>query len=403
MTSVRLLIGVSIVLLIGSAAAVPAAGSTQSDQVTLTVTVVDQNGATVGGVPISVTWADGDGGPVNATTASNGQALVDVPRGANVSIAVDDDDWIRNRPLRVEDASEQSVEVDVSPTASATITITDSNGQAVPNTRVLLFRGGNFITDQRTASDGSVTTPDVEEGDYDIFVRKSGYYYNRTDVTLDGATTVNRSIREGSVGVTFSVTDTHFDPAEPVQGATVDIPSIGTVQTLSNGEATINLPVNSEHDIDVRKAEYRTTEQSISVGESQKTIGVNVSRTPRLVVDAPNRTIIGESISLEVTDEYDEPVAGANVTRDGEAVGMTDDTGEIDVTVDTAGQVNYTIEARDNSTTVSIEVFDPEATDAPGGETDEDPSFGSGPGFTPVTVVAALALLSVFALRRRRR
>ena len=387
-------------LLLGSVAAVPAAVSAQGDQVTLTVTVVDQNGATVGGVPISVTWADGDGGPVNATTASNGQALVDVPRGANVSIAVDDDDWVRNRPATVDGAREQSVDVAVSPAASATVTITDTDGEPVPDTRVLLFRDGNFITDQRTGTDGTVTTPDVEEGDYDLFVRKSGYYYNRSAVTLDGETTVNRTIEAGTVGVTFAVTDDHFSPARPIEGVTVDIPSIGSVQTLSNGEATINLPVNSRHDIDVTKDEYQLTEQQISVGESRKTVAVNVSRTPELNVDAPNRTIIGESVSLEVTDEYDEPVAGANVTRDGESVGTTDETGEIDVTVDSAGQVNYTVEARGNSTTVAIEVFDPEATDAPGTD-DGEPSFGSGPGFTPMSVVAAVALLSLLAYRRR--
>lgn len=401
MTSGRLSIGVCIVLLVGSVAAVPAAVSAQGDQVTLTVTVEDQNGATVGGVPISVTWDDGDGGPVNATTASNGQALVDVPRGANVSIAVDDEDWVRNTPVTVEDAQEESVDVAVSPAASATVTITDTDGDPVQNTRVLLFRGGEFITDQRTGADGTVTTPAVEEGDYDLFVRKSGYYYNRSGVTLDGETAVNRTIEEGAVSVTFSVTDDHFDPAQSVQGVTVEIPSIGSVQTLSNGQATLSLPVNSDHDIDVRKDEYQLTEQRISVGESQKTVAVTVSRTPQLNVDAPNRTVLGESVSIEVTDEYGEPVADANVTRDGELVGTTDDTGEVDVTVDSAGQVNYTVAARGNSTTVSIEVFDPSATDEPATEDDDVPSFGSGPGFTPATVVAALALLSFLAYRRR--
>jgi hypothetical protein len=220
-------------------------------------------------------------------------------------------------------------------------------------------------------------------------------------MALGSETNQDQTIEEDSVSVTFSVTDDHFDPARPVQDATVDIPSIGSVQTRSNGEATLNLPVNSRHDIDVRKDEYQLTEQRISVGESQKTVAVNVSRTPELNVDAPNRTVIGESVSIEVTDEYDEPVAGANVTRDGELVGTTDETGEIDVTVDSAGQVNYTVDARDNSTTVSIEVFDPDATDEPETENDDAPSFGSGPGFTPVTVVAALALLSLLAYRRR--
>jgi hypothetical protein len=390
--------------LVGAVGVVPGAAAAQQEQVTLSVTVLDQSGDPVGGVPLSATWDDGSGGPVNETTRSNGQALIDVPSGADVSIEVNDEEYVRNSPYTVEDASGQDINVSVSQSATATITVNNTAGESVENARVLLYRGGEFVTDQRTNAQGVVTTPDVEEGDYDLYIRKSGYYYNQTDVTVTGESELSRTIEEGSVTVTFNVTDDHFQPPQGIQNASIEIPAIGTVQTLSNGQATVSIPVNSQHDIDVTKSEYDTTEQTINIRESPTTVNVSINRTPELNIAAVNETVIDQSVELEVTDEYGEPVANATVTQDGESVGTTDADGELSVRPQSAGVVNYTVDNAGTTATIAIEVFDPDATDAPGMTTTADAtetSSGSGPGFTPATVVAALALLSLLAYRRR--
>ena len=407
MVSARLSIGLCIVMIVGTLAAVPAV-TAQEDEVTLTVTIVDQNGDTVGGVPISATWNDGNGGPVNETTAANGRAFVDVPSGANVDITVDDDEYIRNFPYEVESASTQDINVSVSQSATATVSVTNANGNPVEDARVFLRRSGEFVTNQRTDADGTVTTPAVEAGNYTLDIRRSGYYYNQTDVTVTGEMSVNRTIEEGFVTLRFNVTDDRFQPPQTVESAAVEISPIGTtLRTLSAGQASTEVAVNTQYDIDVTKDGYATTERSVTVGESETTVNVSINREPALTIDAPNQTVIGQSINLEVTDEYDEPVANATITRAGETVGTTDEQGELDVTVREAGVQNYTVTGDGTSATISVEVFDPDATATPGQTTatatatETATSGGSGPGFTAVSVVAAVALLSLVALRRR--
>jgi len=409
MDSVRLSIGLCIVLVVGGVAAVPAAVTAQSGQVTLTVTVVDQNGDTVGGIPVSATWNGDESGPVNETTAANGRAFIDVPRGSNVTIYVNDDEYIRNFPYTdVTDATARDVNVSVSRSATGTVSVTNTAGNPVENARVLLFRGGQFVTDQRTDADGTVTTPAVEEGDYDLFIRKSGYVYNRTDVTITGEATVDRTIEEGFVTLRFNVTDDYYRPAQTIQDASVAIEPVGTtLRTLSAGQASTEVPVNTQYTVNVTKEGYATTERTIDVGEFDTTVNVSINREPELNINAPNRTVIDQSIMLEVTDEYGDPVPNATVMQGGEPVGTTDADGEVDVTVREAGVVNYTVSGDGTSAPISVEVFDPDATDTPGQmtaaqtATETGTSSGFGPGFTPVAAVVALAALSLIAVRRR--
>jgi len=409
MGSTRLAVILCITMLVGMAGVVPAAVSAQQDQVTITATVVDQGGDSVGGgVDVMATW---DGGSVNGTTASNGQVLLDVPRGANVSIQITDDRYVRNIPYEIADASTQSVEIPVADSATAEITVRNANNETVEDARVLLFDlGGNqFVTDQRTGADGTVTTAAVESGSYRLDILKSGYYTSRTRVTLSGQTELNRTIEQGEALLTVSVVDDNFDPAEPLD-ASVEIPEVATLQTGDDGDATTTVAVNTRYDITVTRDGYETVEERIRVNEDDTSATVSISRTDEIAVDAPNQSVINQPVTLEATDEYGAPVTDATVTQDGEEVGTTDDTGEIRVTPQLAGTVNYTIDDGDTQTTVSIEVFDPDATPTeatasptPTADTGTPAgtSGGSGPGFTPVTVVAALALLSLVAYRRR--
>lgn len=409
MASVRLSVGLCIVLVVGALAAVPTAVTAQEDQVTLTVTVVDQNGDTLGGVPISATWNDGADGPVNETTAANGRAFVDVPEGANVSISIEDDEYIRNSPYEVEDASTQEINVTVSQSATATINVNNTEGNPVEDARVFLRRSGDFVTNQRTDADGTVTTPAVEEGNYTVDIRRSGYFYNQTAATITGDATVNRTIESGTVSMTVNVTDDHFQPPQAIEGASVELPSIGTtLQTLSNGQRTTNVPVNTQYDVEVSADGYATAEQSVQIDEQDTTVNLSIQRTAELNVDAPTQAVVGQSVELRVTDEYNETVPNATVTQGGEQVGTTDADGEVDVTVPSAGPVNFTVDDGTAQTTYTVEGFDPDATDIPENLTTETPtasatatSGGSGPGFTAVSVAAAVALLSLVALRRR--
>jgi len=410
MGSTRVSIGLCIVMLFGVVAALPAAATAQQDQVTVTATIVDQDGRSVGGgVDVTATW---DGGSVEGTTASNGQVLLDVPRGENVSIQIDDDRYIRNIPYTLEDASTESIDVPVAESGTATITVRNAANETVENARVLLYSGGQFVTDQRTGADGTVTTPAIERGNYRLDIYKDGYYDNRTRVTVQRRTEINRTIEQGEVLLTVSVRDDYFQPPEALD-ASVEIPGVGTLETGSDGDTTTTVSVNTRYDITVTSDGYDRTQRTVGVGETDTTANVSLNRTDEINLTAQNQVVLGQRVPITATDEYGDPVTGATVTQDGQDIGTTDDSGVIRVSPDSAGTVNYTVDDGDTTETVTIEVFDPDegtpsatATGEPTATANDtgtptDTSDGSGPGFAPVTVVAALALLALVAYRRR--
>jgi len=414
--------GVAVLLVASTALA--GVGAAQST-VTLTVTVVDQDGEPLSDIGISATWGDG-GGPVNETTRANGQALVDVPEGADVTIRVDDDTYVRNDPFQVRDASTRSVEVPVSRAATATVTVRDAGGNPVPDARVRLFRNGNFPVDLRTGTDGTVTTPPVEEGEYEVIVTKDGYFRNATAETVTGTDSTTTVIRQGSALVSFSVADDHFADPRPLRNASIAVAeaggsggTIGTVQTLSDGEATLTLPVNTRYVVTVTKPGYDTERQFLSLQESDRSASYAIQRTPELRLSAANqRIVVNETVQLTVTDEYGEPVANATVTRDGTTVGQTDGDGALSTQVPQAGTVGFTATEGNLSATatvegVAVDESTPTATatatptptaTATATPTDDRPQLPidvSGPGFTGSAAVIALLAAALLALRRR--
>ncbi|MDS0220152.1 Ig-like domain-containing protein [Haloarcula sp. S1AR25-5A] len=400
------------VLLVG--AGVLAGTVAAQSQVTLTVTVVDQDGDPLSGIDITATWDDGAGGPANETTRANGQALVDVPGGANVSLQIDDDEYVRNVPYVVEDAESEPIEVAVSESATATVNAVNTNGEPATDARVRLYRDGNYVVDRNTGDDGAITTQRIEEGEYSVIVTKPGFYRNLSTVAVSDETTATVEIREGSVLLEATVADDHFDEPRPIRDATVRVESDdrsgGTVPTLADGTASVSVPVNDRYDVIVTKEGYETVEQQVRIRESAKSINVTIQRTPEIVLTPDNRQVIVDAnVRLTVVDEYDNPVANATVTRNGTEVGQTDADGEITATVPTAGNVTFAASSGDLTTTTNVTVFRPGEETTTGGAattpeqtaTATETTDGSGPGFTVALTMAALLAVAVLARRRR--
>lgn len=405
-------LAVGILTLLVGAGVVAGTAAAQS-QVTLTVTVVDQDGDPLSGIDISATWDDGAGGPVNETTRANGQVLMDVPEGANVTLQIDDDEYVRNVPYVVEDAETESIEVAVSESATATVNAVNADGQPAENARIRLYKDGNYAVDRNAGSDGTITTQPIEEGEYSVIVTKPGFYRNLTTVSITGETTTSVQISEGSTLLQAEVVDNHFDDPRPIRDATIRVESNsgfdGTVPTLSDGTASVSVPVNDRYDVTVTKDGYETVERRVSVAEDQKSIDVDIRRTPEITLSPDNRqVVVGATARLTLTDEYDEPVANATVTRNGTEVGQTDADGEITATVPTAGNVTFTATSGDLTTTTNITAFEPgeEPTDETvttpeQTQTETETTDGSGPGFTVALTLAALLVVTALAHRRR--
>ncbi|MFB6309197.1 MAG: carboxypeptidase regulatory-like domain-containing protein [Haloarculaceae archaeon] len=402
------LVALFFVVLVGASPTVVAA-----QDVTLTVTVVDADGDPVSDVDISVTWAGG--GPVNETTRANGQALVDVPEGVDAEITIHDDEYVRNTPYVVENATTREVDVPVARSGTATVEVVDSEGP-VENAIVRMFKSGTFVVNSRTDADGQITTRPIEHGDYSTTVIKQGYLRNRTTVTVGNDTTKRIEIERGSVLVTFDVSDDHFSPARPVENATVTVGTYGSVTTLENGEATIRVPVNREYEVSVTKDGYDTATRTLDVDESATAMNVTIQRTPTTNITAVNdRVVVGETTVVTVTDEYDDPIPNATVSLDGERVGETDSEGELAVPIDSAGEHTLSASASGNTDETTVEGVEPGAettatvTGSPTGtpsatqpRTTGGGTGALGPGFTPLAaLVAVLAVALGVALRRR--
>ncbi|RLM96745.1 carboxypeptidase regulatory-like domain-containing protein [Haloarcula sp. Atlit-7R] len=381
-------------------------------QVTLTVTVVDGDGDPLSGIDISATWDDGAGGPSNETTRANGQALIDVPEGADVMLQIDDGEYVRNVPYVVEDAEAESVEVVVSEAATATVSAVTADGQPAETARIRLYRDGNYVVDRNAGSDGTITTQPVEEGEYSVIVTKPGFYRNLTTVSVSGETTATVRISEGSVLLQAEVVDDHFNDSRPIRDATVQVESDngfdGTVPTLSDGTASVSVPVNDRYALTVTKEGYETVERRVRVAEDETSVDVEIRRTPEITLTPDNRQVIVDAnVRFTVTDEYDDPVANVTVSRNGTEVGETDADSEVTATVPTAGNVTFTATAGDLTTTTNVTAFRPGEEATTGGaattpaRTATETTDGSGPGFTVAVTIAALVAVAVLARRRR--
>ncbi|WP_435196049.1 carboxypeptidase-like regulatory domain-containing protein [Natronomonas sp. EA1] len=388
----------------------------QESPVTLTVSVVDQQGSAVGNAEITASWSDGE---TTATTASNGKAFVDVPEGADVTLTIRHPSYTRNKPVIVQNAQTESVTVRVAEKGSVTMRLTDTDG-AVANANVVLARDGVGIATGTTDSSGTFETGVIEQGAYTVRFEKPGYYTNRTTVDVTGDIIRRYEMRRGSVTVQFRIVDDHFTPAQPVSDARVEVSDVGSQRTTS-GTVTFTVPVNTEHQVTATKDGYTTATTSLSVGESDFQRTLTIQREASLTVSPANqRVVVGETVLVTVTNAYGEPVTGATVLVNGNERASTNSQGEARVTIQQAGDRTIVAEANGvqsaGVTVTGIEVQEdtptpepePTPTATPTAEpestpTDTEPEEGPAvplPGFGPL--VAIIALLAVALLLGRR-
>lgn len=327
-------------LLLLSPVAGMGAATTAQDTVTLTVSVETAAGESVANADLTATWEDGS---TEATTASNGKAFVDVPAGANVTIEVAHEEYVRNDPYVVENATEQAVTIEVAEKGTLSVVATENN-ESLASAEVVVRKGGDVVVRGSTNDEGVFDSGVIEQGEYDVTVVKPGYYRERRTVTVDDDVTESVALESGSVELSLSVVDDHFEEPEPLQGVTIQVGDIATVKTLSNGETSVRVPVNTELELRTSKENYEPTTETVTVGESATEVELAVNRVDALnLTPANDRVVAGERLAVTVTDEYDEPVEGATVQLDGEVVGETDADGELRFEVSEPG--NHTLVA----------------------------------------------------------
>lgn len=338
------------------------------EEVTVTVSVADPSGDAVRGVELTASWDDGS---TTGTTASNGKAFLDVPAGQEVTIETDHDDYVRNRPYKIANAQEGAEEITVFPKASAVIQISDEDA-TVDDAHLVVRKSGKIAASGSTNENGVFETGVIEEGDYRVAISKPGYFEKYVDMSAEGDVEESVTIEQGSVTVSFNVTDDHFQKPKAVKNADVRITDIGSIKTRDNGQAALNLPVNSEFDVTVDKQGYSEINTEMTIDEQAKEIDFTLGRNPAITMATVNQKVVaGEHSRVEITNSYDEPVAGATVFLNGDEVGETNANGVFMVPIETKG--NHTINAAKDgleSESVTVQAFATESEKQEG--TDEE-------------------------------
>lgn len=368
----------------------PTVGLAGAQDVTLTFTVTTAAGDPVSGADLTVSW---DGGSEVVTTRSNGQALVDVPEGADVTVEVDHPGYVRNAPYTLSDATEEEVEVTVYQRSSVSLTVTDEDGP-VEEVRVVLRKAGAVVEVLSTDASGEVESSVIEAGEYTVNLFEPGYFQQVIALTVQGDTSEEVNIERGSVSVEFRVFDANFDPPRPVADANIEGADFN-VATGSDGRREVSLPVNTDLTVTVEKDGYDTVERTIAVREQPLEVEIDTRKQDVVNLELSNqRVVVGESVQATVTDQYGEPLPGATVYLDGEPVGEPDTEGDLRVTIESGGE--HTLFAQtDQLTSERLTVTgiqsgedgadDPApATTAPDGSGEQPAGFLGIPGLGPL-------------------
>ena len=404
-------------VLFAATVAIGGAAGQGADPVTLTVSAVDQDGDAVAGTTVEATWEtdSGETGTASGTTASNGKVFLDVPEGSSVELDVDDDTYVRNRPLEIGTATERDVELDVTRSGTATVSVLDGENRSQVDARVTVREDGRTVDRGETDSEGEYETGRLERGTYELTVVKPGYLEAEREVTVSLNTAETVRIERGTVTLDVRTVDDHFDPPRRIDNGSVRLSSsvYDAEVTVTEGEASLNVPVNTAYTLEVVKDGYDASSERVTVRESPESVNATARRTPTLSVTPANeRVLAGETTRVTVRNAYGEPAAGATVEVDGEAIGETDDRGEVDVAISADG--DRTIVARDGdveSDPVTVEGVDTAAeadtgangSNGTGDEDGSDDTDDGAPGFDVVAGVLALLIAAAAAGRYRGR
>ena len=397
-SSLKLL--VAAMLVGGMLAAVPAGTTAMQSDTTLEVAVVDQDGDGIGGATINATW---DGGSRTVTTASNGRAFVDVPEGDDVELNVTAEEYVRNHPLVVTDATNEEVTVDMALKGRSTVVVQDTDGEPVEDVSIELQQEFRIDAAGETDVTGQFSTGTIEQGEYELTAVKPGFFEETRTITIGEETREEVELERGEVQLEVTAVDDHF--AEPRSLEAQVVVGAGGEQlaelTATGGRASLDVDVNNRYTVAVERDGYQRSERTVEVDESPRSVRIATQRVPELTLEPRNeRVVVGESTIVRVVNAYDEPVAGVEVTRDNETVGETNENGELTVPIESTGSQGLQAVRGDlRSDVVAVEGVEPAEGSTPT-PTSTSGTVGDAPGFGALAALIALAATALLARRR---
>lgn len=153
-----------------------------------------------------------------------------------------------------------------------TLVVRDGNGNPIPDTKVIIKKGGTAIADPRTNAEGRIVVDGLCAGEYVYIISKEGY------TPVDGSFAIDQNCtpvtREATLtgfcctGVlTVTVTDSS---SAPIEGVTVKVWRNGAVlrtsQTNAQGVAIFDGLCKGEYGVSALKTGYATREFQFAIG-----------------------------------------------------------------------------------------------------------------------------------------
>lgn len=225
---------------------------------------------------------------------------------------------------------------------SLTLSVGDDEG-ALSDARVVVRQQGSMVLSGRTGADGTLSTGPLSEGTYEVTVVKRGYHAQSFSIAVDGDESRSVTLDPGSVDLTLRVADERT--GKSLADATIDAGDVGTVTTGPDGTQTVRTPVNSQVDLTISKAGYRTETLSVAVGESPTQVAASMARESNVSLSVSTHEVdAGDSVTVHASDAYGDSLANASVLLDGEAVASTNGDGDAEVTLNESG--DHTLRVR---------------------------------------------------------
>lgn len=350
---------------------------TLKDAAIISGTITDQNGNSISGATVSA-WDSNFENFQQTTTDNQGNYELEVSNGS-YTVEASKSGYASTQKTGVQAIEGQTTTQDIQFQQAATVTgtVTDSQGNALGSTKVVVHDSG-YQTYQATQTNAQGQySIQVQEGNYTIRAEKDGYAREETQVDLTAGQTSTNDFSLGTPAeIKGTVTDSNGNPEPNVFVLIDDGDSYFTDQTNQQGDYSIDVPVGN----------YSITAFKDSIGamgsggtlesvETGKTYTVDIGLQNPSITNTAVTHIGGTQPNMGAIDVNARVMGGMMMVQlvDGQVNGMPHDLSDSGVDRSTKFEITVTVEdydpntmlwgVRDVSWSTSPNSSNPQATD----------------------------------------
>ena len=258
-------------------------------------------------------------------TDTNGAAIFAVTGATIYSIDINAPNYEARSGTIIMETENQEVQYKLLSGNSFSFVVTDKDsGKAISDAEVRL----NAVLAGKTDARGILITPVTRSKTYTIEITKDGYKaYTESRTISESDAIYYTSLSKAAVGASIYVID---ESKKPVSSADVYINGTLSGTTNEYGRMSSSTLVTGDYLIEVRKSGYATQSSAIQVS--------GASRDYTFTLPYENA-----ALTIFVQDRDKKVISNASILRDGTAVGVTDDNGQLITQIPFNTDVNISV------------------------------------------------------------